>query len=225
MEKTLELRAVPREIIGKKVSRLRRQGIVPGVIYGHDIGSIPIQFDRREVEKSLSQAGTSTTVQVYIEGTEEPYLAIYRDVQYHPIKRTVRHLDLQALDVKEIVHVPVSVNLVGEAPAVEEVGSMLLQLMNELEIEALPTALVPSIEVDVSGLTEIGQSIMVGDITPPEGVTILSAPNEPIVQVTWIEEIEEEEEELEEVLMPGDVEVIGRGAEEEEELEEAEIEE
>ena len=217
----LELRATPREIIGgKQVKALRREDIVPGIIYGHGIDPIAVQFDSREIEKAITQTGTSSTVQVYVEGIQDPYLAIFRDVQYHVIKRNVIHLDLQALDVKETVRVPVSVVLTGESPAVEELEGMLLQILNELEIEALPMDLVPSIEVDIAALTEIGQSITVGDIAPPPGVTILNAPHETVVQVIYTEEEEEGVEEEVEIMEPGDVEVIGRGAADEDETEE-----
>lgn len=205
---TLELRATPREIIGgTQVKALRREDIVPGIIYGHGIDPIAVQFDSREVEKAINKAGTSSTVQVYVEGTRDPYLAIFRDVQYHTIKRNVIHLDLQALDLKETVRVPVSVVLTGESAAVEDFGGVLLHILNELEIEALPTALVPSIEVDISVLTEIGQSITVGDIVPPPGVTILNAPHEFVAQVIYAEE---EKEEVEAVTEQAEVEVIRR---------------
>jgi len=216
---TLELRATPREIVGgNRVKALRREDIVPGIIYGHGIDPIAVQFDSREVEKAISEAGTSSTIQIYVEGVPDPYLAIFRDVQYHVIKRNVIHLDLQALSLKETVRVPVTVVLTGESPDIEEAGGVLLQILNELEIEALPTALVPSIEIDVSELTEIGQSITVGDIAPPPGVTILNAPHEIIAQVIYTEEEEEEVE----VMEPGEVEVIGRGVAEEETEEAAE---
>ncbi|HOT91770.1 MAG TPA: 50S ribosomal protein L25 [Anaerolineae bacterium] len=203
---TLELRATPRTVVGKQVNALRREGIVPGVIYGHGIEPIPVQFNSREVEKAISKAGTSSTIQVYVEGTQEPYLAIFRDVQYHTLKRNVIHLDLQALNVREVVRVPVSVDLVGESPAVKDFGGVLLHILNELEIKALPTALVPAIEVDISKLTAIGQSITVGDITPPPGVTILNAPNDIVVQVIYAEE--EEEKEAATAPAPAEVEVI-----------------
>ncbi len=205
---TLELRATPREVIGgKQIKALRREDVVPGIIYGHGIEPIAVQFDSREIERAINQAGTSSTVQVYVEGIHDPYLAIFRDVQYHTLKRNVIHLDLQALNLKETVRVPVSVVLTGKSPAVEDLGGVLLHVLNELEIEALPTALVPSIEVDISVLTQIGQSITVSDIVPPSGVTILSAPHDFVVQVIYAEE---EKEEAKVVAEPVEVEVISR---------------
>lgn len=210
----LELRAMPREIIGgKQVKALRRENVVPGVIYGHGFDPIAVQFNSREIEKAISQAGTSSTVQVYVEGIHDPYLAIFRDVQYHITKRNVVHLDLQALNLKETVRVPVSVVLIGESPAVKDFGGILLHVLTELEIEALPTALVPSIDVDVSVLTEIGQSITVGDIVPPSGVKILNAPHEFVAQIIYAEEEQEEAVAVEQ----SEVEVIRRRPEAEEE--------
>jgi len=89
---------------------------------------------------------------------------------------------------------------------VKDFGGVLLHILNELEIKALPTALVPAIEVDISKLTAIGQSITVGDITPPPGVTILNAPNDIVVQVIYAEE--EEEKEAATAPAPAEVEVI-----------------
>jgi large subunit ribosomal protein L25 len=216
----LELRATPRTVVGKKVKTLRYKNIVPGVIYGHSFDAIPVQFDSREVEKAISKAGTSSTVQVYVEGSPEPYLAIFRDVQHHTTKRNVIHLDLQALNLKETVRVPVSVVLTGKSPAIETFGGILLQVMNELEIEALPMDLVHAIHVDISVITEIGQSIMVGDITPPPGVTIRNLPNEVVVQVTYAEA--EEVEEIVAAPETVEVEVIRKRPAEEEGLAPAE---
>ncbi len=209
----LELKATPRDAIGKKVKRLRSEGIVPGIIYGHGIEPIPVQFDGREIERTINQAGSSTTVQVHVEGEKEEHLTIFRDVQYDPIKRNVIHLDLQALRADETVRVPLTVTMVGVSPMEEDPDAIVLQILNELEIEALPHALIPYIEVDISTLTEIGQSITVADLEPPEGIMILNDPHESIVQVSYAEEeVIEVEAEVPEFM--GEVEVIGEEGEE-----------
>jgi len=193
----IQLNAEPRTVTGKQVKLLRHQEIIPGVIYGRHMESpIAVQFDQRELLAALHQAGSSATVLVQVKGEDEPYLVIFRDVQHHPIRREVRHVDLQALSLTETVRVPVSISLVGEAPAVEEASGVLVQLMTELDIEALPNALVSTIEIDLSGLAEIGDSITVRDVAAPEGVTILNDLDETIVHITYMaeEEVEEEEE-------------------------------
>ena len=183
--KSIELRAQPRTLIGKQVKLLRHQSIVPGVVYGHNIDPVAVQFDTKELTQALRRAGTSATVQLSVEGTENPYLVIFRDVQHHAIRQDVTHVDLQALSLTETVRVPVSVVLVGEAPAVEEQGGVLMHSLLELEIEALPLDLVPVIEVDISGLTKIGDQITVADLNIPDTITVHNAPDATIVQVTY----------------------------------------
>ncbi len=221
----LELYAKRREIIGKKVNRLRREGYVPGILYGHDVDPIPLLFDGYEIESAVRQTSTSTLVQVNIEGHDSAYTAVFRDTQRDILKHNLIHVDLLSLNLEETVRVEVPLNLVGVSPAEEEQGGVLIQQLNEVEVEALPMALVPAIEIDISSIVNIGETITVGDIAPPEGVTILTSSDEIVVQVTTITE-EEIEEELEEVLLePGEVEVIGKGKEEEEGMEGMEEEE
>jgi large subunit ribosomal protein L25 len=215
--KAIELRAEPRTLIGKKVKLLRQQEIVPGVVYGRHIDPVAVQFSSKELMSALNRAGTSALVQLELEGSKEPYLTIFRDVQHHPIRRDVSHVDLQALSLDETVRVPVNVVVVGTAPVTVEGEGVLMQLLTELEIEALPTALIAAIEIDVSGLDEVGDSITVSDVSVPEGVTILNPPSETIVQITWmVEEVLEEEEELPLEGELGVLEVEGEEAEAEE---------
>ncbi|MBN1248762.1 MAG: 50S ribosomal protein L25 [Anaerolineae bacterium] len=216
----IELHAEPRTLTGKKAKLLRRESIVPGVIYGRHIEPIAVQFEYRELLKALHRAGTSAAVQVALKGAEEPYLAIFRDVQHNPIRRDVTHVDLQALSLTETVRVSVNVVLVGTAPATEEAGGVVMQLLTELEIEALPTALIPVIEVDISGLAEVGDSIAVGDIPVPEGVEILNQNTETIVQITFMAE-----EELEAEVLEPELGVLGQPLEELGEAEEQEFDE
>ena len=213
---SITLHASPRTVIGKKVKVLRRQNIVPGVIYGHHIEPLAVQFDARHVTRILNAVGTSSTVEVTLDGHTDPYLVIFRDTQIDTIRRTLTHIDLQALSLTETVRVPVSVILTGESPAVEE-GGVLVQILNELEIEALPNALIPSVEIDITTLANIGDSVSVGDLEVPEGVTILNLTEETIVQVIWqVEEEEELEVEEEELLLIEEGEEMPESEEEEE---------
>ncbi|MCD6285587.1 MAG: 50S ribosomal protein L25 [Anaerolineae bacterium] len=218
MEAT-QLHAEPRTVTGKKVKLLRQKDIVPGIIYGRQMDNVVVQFDKRELTTALGRVGTSATMQVEVSGSSEPYLVIFRDIQHDVILRDVVHVDLQVLSLTETVRVPVNIVLVGVAPAVEAEAGIVVQVLQEVEIEALPMDLIPQIEVDISGLTEIGNSINVGDLETPEGVTILSNPDVTIVQVTYeaIEEVEEEE--VEEDLLGEPLEEGEEGAEETEEAE------
>ncbi len=219
----LELHAQPRQVVGKKVKALRRKGFVPGILYGHQVGSLPLLFNHREIESAVKQTSSSTLIELHVEGQEEPFTAVFRDMQRDILKHNVTHVDLLALDLTETVRVQIPLVFTGSAPAVQEQGGVLLQILNEIEVEALPMALVPSIEIDISGVTDIGETITVGDLDLAEGITVLTSPTEVIMQVTTITE-EPEEEELEAALEePGEVEVITEAKEEgEEEMEEME---
>ncbi len=198
---SITLHASQRTVIGKQVKALRRQNIIPGIIYGHHIEPQIVQFDIRHLVEILNLVGTSSTVEVIVEGNKEPYLAIVRDTQIDIIRRSIKHVDLQALSLTEMVRVPVAIILVGESPAIE-LGGVLVQILTELEIEALPNALIPSVEIDLSNLINIGDSVSVGDLVVPESVTILNPMEETIVQVTW--QVIEEEEVVEEELLLGE---------------------
>ena len=207
-----------REVIGKEVKKLRRDGMLPAVVYGHNIDPISIFLDYREASKTLDAISPSALVVVDIEG--EKHYTLVRDKQRNPVMRTIIHVDFQAVSLTETVRADVTVNLVGEAPAVETYMGVLVPSLEQLSIECLPTNLPESIEVDISGLAEIGDNLLVGDISAPEGVEILNDPEDVVVVVIAqaVEEVEEEEElELEEDMEP---EMVERGKREEEEEEE-----
>jgi len=188
----IQLSATPRTVVGKQVKQLREKALTPGVIYGHGFEPVPVQFGTRELEAALLRAGSSTLLNIEVAGIAQPYTVIVRDVQRHTLKRFVTHVDMQALSMTETVRVPVSLVLVGESPAVRDLHGMLLQVINEVEIECLPSALVPSIEIDVSGMVELGSALTVGDLVIPQGIKILTPADEVVAQVSMPEEEEEE---------------------------------
>lgn len=214
MEKTV-MKASRRDVIGKQVEALRREGKLPAVIYGHGIEPTAITLDARETNKVLSSVGTSTLITIDLEGEE--YSVLVRDRQNHVLLRHLLHVDFQVLSMTETVRASVSVVLGEEiAPAVEAYGAMIITGVESLDIECLPSDLVDRIVVEISGLESIGDSILVKDLPVPDGITILEDPETMIVVATApaAEEVEELEEELE--LEEGaEPEVIG-----EEEIEE-----
>lgn len=214
--KQLELRATPRSLTGKKVKRLRKIGITPGILYGNDVNPTALKFNTPEIEGIVARAGSSSLIQVRIDGSEQPHIAIVRDVQRDIIKRFVTHVDLQVLNMQETVTLPISILLVGEAPGIEEVGGVLLQQIYEVEVECLPADLIPAIKVDISGLTEIGNSITIGDLDIPETIQVLVEPDEVVVQITFVAEeaLEEEVEEEAETMLGEAAEVAVVGEEE-----------
>ena len=167
---TASLTAQPRAETGKGAARsLRAAGMVPAVIYGHHREPQPLAINARELERLLEHVSGSTIIEVTLDGTTARTLV--REIQRHPIKRSVQHIDFQELVAGEKVTVAVPLVLVGTAVGVRE-GGILEQIMTELEIEADPVHIPDHIDVDVSGIT-IGHSLHVSDLTLPEGVRIL----------------------------------------------------
>ena len=211
-----------RDVIGKKVKRLRKEGLLPAVVYGHNIEPIPISLDMREANRTLDSISPSALIVLNIDG--EKHYAIVRDKQRNPLLRSIIHIDFQAVSLTETVRADVNVNIVGEAPAVETYLAILVPSLEQLSIECLPTDLPDRIDVDVSGLAEIGDSLLVSDLIVPDGVEILNDPEDVVVVVIppaaeEEEEVEEEEIEVEEGVEP---EVLERGKREEDEEEEEE---
>jgi large subunit ribosomal protein L25 len=211
-----------RDVIGKKVKVLRREGLLPAVVYGHNIEPIPISLDMRDANRTLDSISPSALIVLDIDG--EKHYAIVRDKQRNPLLRSIIHIDFQAVSLTETVRADVNVNIVGEAPAVETYLAILVPSLEQLSIECLPTNLPDRIDVDVSGLAEIGDSLLVSDLIVPDGVEILNDPEDVVVvvippAVEEEEEVEEEEVEVEEGAEP---EVLERGKREEEEEEKEE---
>jgi large subunit ribosomal protein L25 len=178
MEKVV-LQAAKRDVLGKKVRALRRQGKLPAVLYGHRIESTPVMLDAHDTALKLSRLTSSSLVTVDLEGQEYP--ALVRQKQRHPIKGHFLHLDFQVLSMTEKMRTKVGVELSGEAPAVKEFNAVILPVVTELEVECLPQDLPERLVVDISGLTEIGSAVHVRDVVVAPGVEILEDPDASLV--------------------------------------------
>ncbi|MFQ5595042.1 MAG: 50S ribosomal protein L25 [Anaerolineae bacterium] len=199
----IELTAEKRKIIGKKVKRIRREGLVPGIIYGAEVDPVPIQIDGVELTDVLQRAGGSRLITLKIKGDRKPHVTLARDVQRDVITRNLQHVDFQEVVLTETITSQVPINLEGVPPIVNRGEAMVNQALDAIEIEALPTDLIPFIAIDISGLEEIDDAVFVRDLDLPDQVTILTDPDEMIVRIGHLtmerEEVEEEvaEEEVE----------------------------
>ncbi len=194
MEKYV-LEAENREIIGKKVKALRREGLLPAVIYGSGFEPQPITLDTKVVVQTMKVIGANTLVTIKI-GKKE-HLALVRDIQRDVIRRDLLHIDFQAVSLEESITSTVPIVIEGEAPAVKTYDAVLSTVMDELQIEAKAKDLPDSIIVDVSSLEEIGDHILVRDLIIPGDVTVLDDPDE-MVLVASAPTLMEEEPEIEE---------------------------
>lgn len=223
MEKTI-IKANKRKITGKKVRALRRSGKLPAVIYGNKIDNpISIEMEAHEAFRVLRSAGSSTLLTIELDGTEYPTLIREKQMDY--IKNTPIHVDFVAVSLTEKTTALVSVYMEGDAPAVKDFGAILVTGAVELEVECLPTDLPENFTVDVSTITDIGSGIYVKDVEMPNGVEMLTDPEEMIVVATAAaveEEPEVEEGELLEAEEMEEPEVIEKGKREDEGDEESE---
>lgn len=218
MEKII-LEAEKRDVIGKKVKTLRSEGKIPAVMYGHNFKSLPIVLDAHNTTLALKKVSESTIVNINLDGKE--HAALIRDRQIDFIKGNILHLDFQVVSLTEKIRTNVRIELVGEAPAIEEFNALIVSGISEVEVEALPQDLPEGIPVDISGLDEIGKAIYVKDLPAIDKVEILTDPEELIAITSAVKEeaVEEPVEELEgeEGTEP---EIIERGKREEEGSEE-----
>jgi large subunit ribosomal protein L25 len=192
-----ELTVSPREVLGKKVKALRRSGVTPANIYGHNVDSVAIQVSTDELKHVIKTAGRNEIVYLRLDG-DEPRPTFVRDIQHHPIADRILHVDFFQISLKEKVRMDVPIHVIGLAPAVDTFGGILVTSLDHISVEALPTDVPSSIEIDVSGLAEIDQAVHVSDLDIPEDVTLLTDPEQVIAKVSppaveIVEEVEEEE--------------------------------
>lgn len=158
MAQALKLNVQKRTLTGRKVEQLRRKLVLPANIYGKDIKSLAIELPLKEFKSVFTQAGETSLINLSVDKESKPRPVLVNHVQLDPVTDEFLHADFRQVDLTKKVTVMVPLELKGEAPAVVK-GGVLVRLVSEVEIEALPTDLPDKLEVDISGLIEIGQSI------------------------------------------------------------------
>jgi large subunit ribosomal protein L25 len=178
MATTISIKAEPRTLIGRNaVKAVRKKDYVPGVVYGKKSHTV-IQIPKIALQKSL-KGTTSEMVLVDLELGDEKKLTVLQDIQHHPIKDFIVHIDFHEVDPEETLHVEVPVHEKGEAIGVKSFGGILETVTRKLKIACKPRHLPDHISVDISNLN-VGESIHASQIQAPEGVTILNPPDQPI---------------------------------------------
>jgi large subunit ribosomal protein L25 len=215
MKEQITIKVATRDEKGKGSARkLRSKKSIPAVLYGHKIDPLMLSIENSEMTRILKSGGDATLIKVQIDnkGKTDEKLVMIREVQRHPVKNNILHLDLFAVNVKEKIHAPVHIRLIGEAPGVK-LGGILRQIVREIEVQALPTEIPQSFDIDVSGL-EIGDSLHVSDLTIPDNVKVLAEEHSAIVNVLAPTVIKEDEPaEGEEGVAEGEGEGEGEGEE------------
>lgn len=170
-----------RKVLGKKVSKLRKEGLMPTNIYGKGVKSLAIQVPYKEFEKVYKEAGETGIVDVEIDGVIRP--SLIHNVQQDYRKHILLHADFFQVNLKEKVKAMIKVITIGEPKAVIDKLGLLMQTLEEIEVEALPTELPEKIEVNVEPLAVLDAQVTVGEIKAPEGVIILTDPAQVIAKI------------------------------------------
>ena len=180
---TVNLKATVREEIGRKSKQVRANGKIPGVLYGRGAENINLSFDAKEFMKVFKEAGSSTLVNLKIEGGDTVKTLIF-EPQHDPLTGKIIHADLYKVNMKEEIHTEIPLSFIGESPAVRDLEGNLIVSKDEVEVKCLPDKLVSEIEVDISVLKTFDDNIKISDLNIPEGIELLADPEEMVVQVS-----------------------------------------
>lgn len=187
--KTISLQAEKREVTGRKVKRLRKEGKIPANIYGNKVKSESILLSADDFKKVYKEAGETNLVEITLGKDKSPVLI--HEVQTHPVTEDILHVDFFKVNLNEKVSANVPVDIIGEPPA-EKLGlGALVVHINEIEVECLPMDIPGSFEVDVTSLADVDQMIQVKDLKTDKKVEIKNDPEEIVVKIDPLSKVEE----------------------------------
>ena len=169
---TIKLKAQPRTVTGKKVKTLRREGLVPAVVYGKDFDSLTIQVESTELSKALSDAGTTNLISLEVDGSK--YDVLVKDIVRSIDRKSIVHTDLYHVNKNIAVKATVPVVVVGESPLIKT-GGIAVNGATEVEVQCLPNDIPSEFQVDISGLEDFSQVITVADLEVDKKVEILTS--------------------------------------------------
>ncbi len=197
--KDLTLPVAKRDKLGKKTRFLRRNGITPTHLFGHNIESLALQCDTIELGHIIAKAGMSRLIKLQIEAEKQSRSVFIRKIQRDTLDGQLLHVDFYQVKKEEKITADIPIVLVGEAPALKEKGRILTQPITHLGVECLPDKLPPQIEIDLSPLKEVNKAIHVSDIVLDPGVIITTNHDQLVVKVSkvQVEKIEVVAEEVE----------------------------
>jgi len=166
--------AQPRETLGKRVAVMRREGMLPGNIFGRGLASTAVQVPEREVRRLIQEHGLNTLFQLAVAGESAPRSVVVRAVQRHPVSKALQHVDFYQVDLGRRMQAAVPIHIIGEAPAVHTYKALLLHGVDNVQVEALPAQMPTYLEASVDGLAELDSVLTVGDLALPAAVSVLT---------------------------------------------------
>lgn len=197
------LKAEKRNLLGSKVKKLRRQGILPANVFGHDVESLAIQVSAVEFSRVYKEAGETSLIWLKVESEDKERPTLVKGLTSNPVSGQKMHVDFHQVNLKEKVTANIPVEIVGESQLIKDGLAVLDTNIQEIEVEALPTDLPESLIFDISGLLEIGAQLKVSDVKLPSGVTLVTDPEATVVAIGAPQK---EEEPLETEIVEAEVE-------------------
>jgi large subunit ribosomal protein L25 len=189
----LALNARPRTVLGKKVKALRRQGVTPANIYGHNVESVAIEADTHDLTAIIRRAGRTALVQLTVTGERAPRSVLIRQYTRRATTDDLLHVDFFQVSMREKLTVDIPLTLSGNAPAVEQYDAIVVQALESVSVQCLPTDIPSHIDVDISSLVDTASTIFIRDLRAPAGVEIMTDGDVPVVSVSAKTAVAEEE--------------------------------
>jgi len=194
MAKRHTLSVEARTLFGNKVKSLRREGLIPANIYGHNVDPVAVSVDNRVFQSTYKEVGETGLINLSISNESKPRPVLIHSMLQDPVTDAILHVDFYQVNLKEKLVTMVPLSFVGESPLVKNKEGMLLEMVQEVEVESLPTDIPSSIEVDTSSITEMDHGIFVRDLPLPEGVEMKTDGDEMVAKVGAAQMEEEPEE-------------------------------
>ena len=194
-----ELSVEPREITGKKVATLRRAGIIPANVFGHNLESVSVQVPILELQRTLKASTVNEVIDLKVEGERAVRPMIINRIQRDPLTSAILHADFYQVSLREKMRADVPIVLSGHSEAVSTFNAVMIQSLEVLHIEALPLDIPAQIDIDITPLDQLDKALHVRDLVIPESVTVLNDPDVVVVKAEApriAEELEAEREEI-----------------------------
>ncbi len=193
------LNAEKRNTLGKKLKSSRLQGLLPAVYYGRKSENQAIFVSQKEFQKLFKEAGETSIIELMIDGAKKNVLI--HNVDFDPLSGSVRHADFLVVEMNKPIEAAVPLSFIGESKAVKSSGGILIKVMHELRVKALPANLPRELEIDISNLKTTDDKILVSDVKIPKEIEILEEPNEVIalIEIPTEEKTEEDKIDFEKI--------------------------
>lgn len=182
----LKLKATKRDVLGKKNRFLRRQGVTPTHLFGHNVSSLALQCDTLDLKQVLERAGTTRLVSLSVTGEKGAKTVFVKEIQQDPFTKQLIHVDFYQIKKGQKMTMNVPIVLVGESPALKGKGRLLTHGTTELTIACLPEKVPPQIDVDISVLEDVDDAIFVKDLTVGAGIDVNNDPDQLVVKISEV---------------------------------------